>query len=106
MGAYILMPGWAEGMRKIGNRKMLQSAYLLPILGWQLEKERIKSSISEIYHIGYVPSALQVLKDCPKQGDEGAPVARLHIDPAYTDALLGIKPGSKIVLLTWLDRAD
>ncbi len=61
---------------------------------------------SEVYHIGYISSSLKDLNDCPKQGYEGAPAARLHIDPAYHDALLGIRPGSRIVVLTWFDKAD
>lgn len=56
--------------------------------------------------IGKVSSILKKLGDCPKQGSEGAPSAWLRIDPACHDGLKGITPGAKIVILTWLHKAD
>ncbi len=57
-------------------------------------------------YIGRIRSELKELDQCPKQGYEGAPVAWVEIEPMYHDALSGIKPGAKIVILTWLDQAD
>jgi len=42
----------------------------------------------------------------PKQGSEGAPDAWLAIDPAVVDGLHGLRVGSEVVVLTWLDQAD
>jgi tRNA-Thr(GGU) m(6)t(6)A37 methyltransferase TsaA len=42
----------------------------------------------------------------PKQANEGAPAAALNIDPAFRQALDGIRPGDRIVVLTWLHLAD
>jgi tRNA-Thr(GGU) m(6)t(6)A37 methyltransferase TsaA len=56
--------------------------------------------------IGYVRSTLRALGDAPRQGSEGAPDAWLEIDAAYADGLLGIAPGDKLLILTWLHRAD
>jgi tRNA-Thr(GGU) m(6)t(6)A37 methyltransferase TsaA len=44
--------------------------------------------------------------DAPRQGDEGAPDAWLEFDPGVADALRDIEPGDRLLLLTWLDRAD
>lgn len=55
--------------------------------------------------IGHVRSPLKCLRDCPKQGSEGAPEADLEIDPPYREALKGLATGQEILLFTWLHRA-
>ena len=56
--------------------------------------------------IGIVRSTLSSRKGAPRQPDEGAPPASVHLDPAWQEGLDGIAAGDRIVLLTWLDRAD
>jgi len=56
--------------------------------------------------IGRVESPLTELDDAPRQPDEGAPEAWIVLDDRYAAALDGVSPGSDVVLLTWLDRAD
>ena len=56
--------------------------------------------------IGVVRSSLRDLRDAPNQAFEGAPEARLEIDPAYVDALHRVTPGQDLILLTWLHEAD
>jgi tRNA-Thr(GGU) m(6)t(6)A37 methyltransferase TsaA len=56
--------------------------------------------------IGYVRSTLTQLDDAPMQGDEGAPEAWLELTPSVVSALLGIKPGDELILLTWLHLAE
>jgi tRNA-Thr(GGU) m(6)t(6)A37 methyltransferase TsaA len=56
--------------------------------------------------IGHVESALIDPSDAPRQPDEGAPEAWVVLDDRYAAALDGLGPGSDVVLLTWLDRAD
>lgn len=56
--------------------------------------------------IGHVRSPLKDREAAPKQGDEGAPEAWIELDPAYEPALLGIKPGSRALLITWLHQGD
>ncbi|MGE4293435.1 MAG: tRNA (N6-threonylcarbamoyladenosine(37)-N6)-methyltransferase TrmO [Desulfovibrio sp.] len=56
--------------------------------------------------VGYVRSPLKERKDAPKQGREGAPAATIEILPEFADGLFSLKPGVKLTLLTWLDRAD
>jgi tRNA-Thr(GGU) m(6)t(6)A37 methyltransferase TsaA len=56
--------------------------------------------------IGIVRSSLRALGDAPRQASEGAPEARLEIDPAFADALHGIEVGDELLVLTWLHLAD
>lgn len=56
--------------------------------------------------VGVVRSGLTDPADAPRQPDEGAPPARLVFDDAVAPALDGIRPGTEVVVLTWLDRAD
>jgi tRNA-Thr(GGU) m(6)t(6)A37 methyltransferase TsaA len=42
----------------------------------------------------------------PRQGDEGAPDAWIEFEPGVIDALEGVEVGDRLVILTWLDRAD
>jgi tRNA-Thr(GGU) m(6)t(6)A37 methyltransferase TsaA len=55
--------------------------------------------------IGEVESPLTDRAAAPKQGYEGAPEAWLVFDPAVLEGLEGIRPGDRVVVLTWLDRA-
>jgi tRNA-Thr(GGU) m(6)t(6)A37 methyltransferase TsaA len=43
--------------------------------------------------------------EAPKQGFEGAPDAWLVLEPGVLDALDGVAPGDRVIVLTWLDRA-
>jgi len=56
--------------------------------------------------IGRVESPLRDAADAPKQGEEGSPLAVLAFEPAVRDALHGVQVGDKLLLFTWLDRAD
>jgi tRNA-Thr(GGU) m(6)t(6)A37 methyltransferase TsaA len=56
--------------------------------------------------IGIVWSSLRDVGDAPNQAFEGAPEARLEIDPAYVAALHRVAPGQDLILLTWLHQAD
>lgn len=56
--------------------------------------------------IGFVESALRSAKEAPKQGEEGSPLAVLQFDARVKDALGDIRVGDRLILLTWLDRAD
>jgi tRNA-Thr(GGU) m(6)t(6)A37 methyltransferase TsaA len=55
--------------------------------------------------VGRVQSPLTDPADAPKQGFEGAPEAELVLEPDVLDALDGIEPGARVIVLTWLDRA-
>jgi tRNA-Thr(GGU) m(6)t(6)A37 methyltransferase TsaA len=59
-----------------------------------------------LYPIGRVASPLRELDAAPRQGDEGAPSAWLIFEESVSEALRDIAPGDRLLLLTWLDRAD
>jgi tRNA-Thr(GGU) m(6)t(6)A37 methyltransferase TsaA len=55
--------------------------------------------------IGRVESKLTEPSEAPRQGSEGAPDAWLVLEPRVREALDGIRPGARVIVLTWLDRA-
>lgn len=56
--------------------------------------------------IGHVESPLQDRTAAPKQGEEGSPLAFLVFEPEFRAALGNIAVGDRLLVLTWLDRAD
>ena len=60
----------------------------------------------EVRVLGRVESPLTEMDSAPRQGDEGAPDVWVDFEPAVLRALEGVQPGDRIVILTWLDRAD
>lgn len=55
--------------------------------------------------IGQVESSLTDLDSAPRQADEGAPEAWLVFVPEVLEALRNLRPGDRVIVLTWLDRA-
>lgn len=60
----------------------------------------------EVVPIGRVESPLREREEAPRQGDEGAPQAWLVFEPRVADGIRDLRVGDRIVVLTWLDRAD
>ena len=56
--------------------------------------------------IGWVESSLVDPESAPRQGDEGAPVARVVLLERFNDAGRGLAPGDEVILLTWLHLAN
>jgi len=56
--------------------------------------------------VGWVESSLIDRSAAPKQGDEGAPVARIVFDPQYREAARDLRPGEEVLVLTWLHLSD
>jgi tRNA-Thr(GGU) m(6)t(6)A37 methyltransferase TsaA len=56
--------------------------------------------------IGWVESPLKDKTQAPRQGDEGAPAAWLVFEPGVAEGIRDLAPGTEIIVLTWLDRAD
>ena len=59
----------------------------------------------EMNPIGIVRSSLIDRKNAPRQPDENAPDAWIDLDPKFNDGLLGMKPGDRIIVLTWLHQS-
>jgi tRNA-Thr(GGU) m(6)t(6)A37 methyltransferase TsaA len=60
----------------------------------------------ELRPVGRVESPLTDRADAPRQGDEGAPDAWLVFEQSVADALADVAVGDRMLVLTWLDRAD
>ena len=60
----------------------------------------------EVRVLGRVSSPLTDMESAPRQGDEGAPDVWIEFEPSVLDALRGIEAGDRLVILTWLDRAN
>jgi tRNA-Thr(GGU) m(6)t(6)A37 methyltransferase TsaA len=60
----------------------------------------------EVTPIGVVESELTDPATAPKQGNEGAPDARLVFEPDVLEGLEGIRPGDRVIVLTWLHLAQ
>jgi tRNA-Thr(GGU) m(6)t(6)A37 methyltransferase TsaA len=56
--------------------------------------------------VGRVESSLIDRVLAPKQGREGAPDAWIRFLPHLAGALDGLRVGDRVIVLTWLDRAD
>ncbi|MGW3958431.1 tRNA (N6-threonylcarbamoyladenosine(37)-N6)-methyltransferase TrmO [Amycolatopsis sp. NPDC005003] len=56
--------------------------------------------------VARIESPLMDRATAPKQGDEGAPPSRVVFDPKFTPAAADLRPGDRLVLLTWLHEAD
>ena len=56
--------------------------------------------------IGKIHSSLKTIEDCPLQETENAPGATIEIFPDFLEGIKNLNPGTKIILLTWLDKAD
>ena len=59
----------------------------------------------EIRPVGVVRSSLTDRSAAPRQGSEGAPDAWIELEPWALDALLGVKVGDALIVLTWLHLA-
>jgi tRNA-Thr(GGU) m(6)t(6)A37 methyltransferase TsaA len=55
---------------------------------------------------GEVESPLTDRAAAPKQGHEGAPDAWRVFEREVRAALEGVRPGDRVIVLTWLDRAQ
>lgn len=59
----------------------------------------------ELRPVGRVESKLVDRADAPLQGTEGAPEAWLVFDQALNACITDLRPGTEILVLTWLHRA-
>lgn len=63
------------------------------------------SSRYAVHSIGWVESPLTYGADAPKQGFEGAPESCLVFDPEVLEGIGDLRPGTEVLVLTWLHRA-
>jgi tRNA-Thr(GGU) m(6)t(6)A37 methyltransferase TsaA len=60
----------------------------------------------EVAVVGRVHSSLVDRASAPLQGSEGAPDAKIEIEPAFSKGLEGIEVGQHIWVLTWLHQSE
>ena len=60
----------------------------------------------ELTVVGFVESSLTDVNLAPRQADEGAPEAWLVFNEDVREGLRNIRPGDKLIVLTWLHRAQ
>jgi tRNA-Thr(GGU) m(6)t(6)A37 methyltransferase TsaA len=60
----------------------------------------------EVKVVGVVESSLTDVNLAPRQADESAPEASLVFDEEVREALRNIRPGDKLIVLTWLHRTQ
>ena len=60
----------------------------------------------ELTPVGTVESPLTDPASAPKQGDEGAPDARVEVKEEFLEAVEDLEVGQEIILLTWLHQAN
>lgn len=58
----------------------------------------------ELRPIGWVESPLTDRDAAPKQGDEGAPAARIVFRPELREAAANLRVGDEVLVITWLHR--
>ena len=56
--------------------------------------------------VGWVESSLKDRDAAPKQGDEGAPPARIVFRPEFREAARDLQSGDEVLLLTWLHQGS
>ena len=56
----------------------------------------------EVWPVGRVESPMRDRAAAPRQGDEGAPRARVVFFPEFREAAGGLREGDEVILLTWL----
>ena len=56
--------------------------------------------------VGVVRSPLTSRHGAPRQPDEDAPPASIQVEAPFREAMAGLRPGDRIVVITWLHAAD
>ena len=66
----------------------------------------MSESAFQVRPVGWVESPLTDRADAPKQGDEGAPLARVVFRPELWEAAADLRAGDEILVFTWLHQGD
>lgn len=59
-----------------------------------------------VTRVGRVVSGQKSAAAAARQPDEGAPAADLVFEPGFREALADVRPGDRMVVITWLDQAS
>jgi tRNA-Thr(GGU) m(6)t(6)A37 methyltransferase TsaA len=58
----------------------------------------------QLQPVGWVESSLTDRDTAPRQGDEGAPLARVAFRPELREAAADLRIGDEVLVLTWLHQ--
>jgi tRNA-Thr(GGU) m(6)t(6)A37 methyltransferase TsaA len=58
----------------------------------------------QLQPVGWVESPLTDRDAAPKQGDEGAPLARIVFRPEFQECAADLRVGDEVLVLTWLHQ--
>jgi tRNA-Thr(GGU) m(6)t(6)A37 methyltransferase TsaA len=68
------------------------------------EANELDDSMYTLHPVGWVESPLTDRASAPKQGDEGAPPARIVLRPEFHEAARDLQAGDELLVLTWLHQ--
>jgi tRNA-Thr(GGU) m(6)t(6)A37 methyltransferase TsaA len=68
------------------------------------EVPRVSEQTYQVQPVGWVQSPLTDRDAAPKQGNEGAPLARIVFHPAFREAAADLRVGDEVLILTWLHQ--
>ena len=68
------------------------------------EVDELEDADYVVRPVGRVESSLTDRQAAPKQGDEGAPSARIAFSPEFREAVRDLRAGDEILVLTWLHQ--
>jgi tRNA-Thr(GGU) m(6)t(6)A37 methyltransferase TsaA len=68
------------------------------------ENSRGEDPTYQLWPVGRVESPLTDRAAAPKQGDEGAPLARVVFWPEFREATRDLREGNEVLILTWLHQ--
>ena len=66
--------------------------------------DRLSEETYRLRPVGWVESPLTDRDAAPKQGDEGAPLARIVLRPEVREAAADLRVGDQVLVLTWLHQ--
>ena len=69
-----------------------------------MEVYELGDPMYQLRPVGRVESPLTDRAAAPKQGDEGAPLARVVIREEFREAARDLREGAEVLLLTWLHQ--
>ena len=67
-----------------------------------MEVHELSDPTYQLRPVGWVDSPLADRAAAPKQGDEGAPLARVTFRPELREAARDLREGDELIILTWL----
>lgn len=62
--------------------------------------------IAALKPIGTICTPYKTLDECPRNIDPAGPECQISLHKPFTDGLMGLEEGQRILILYWCDKAD